>query len=549
MSLTSADVESDALLLARYVEGRDQAAFREIVRRHGPMVLSVAYRILCSREDAEDALQATFLALAGGGRKLRDPAALAGWLHQTAVRTSRSILRSNAKWERNCETKAKEQERMDVPDRRQEIVAAIDEELARLPVSCRAAVVLCDLEGLTRKEAARQLEAPVATVTGQVRRGRQLLRRRLVRRGVGLSAAALSLKMQSLAQAAAPVSPELVQHTTDKAALIAAGKSAAEIGVSPAVVHATSGVLKTMTLAKIAVACSLLAAVPLVTNPVSSFFEAPAYASTIVVPTGYEDAPGDAFDLSGPPPPHGLRSQHLVPATDFADLPSGDNEIVSFAFRPDETIVSPQAFSFDLQFRLSTTSAEPGAMSSTFADNLGDDATIVYSGPITWSTPGQLNADGVNGFDYLITFTTPFSYDPALGNLLVEYTINGPYSGPSPKVDTATTGQTHIVAAGGSSSVFGNLNSTERFVGRFEFVPEPAAGTTAALSLIPLGVIGLAATARRRSSNPSWVHRISCDWSTCSTSAPRREASESKAVGKGATSTRATSSTWTTSRS
>src|SRR5262249_32274082 len=96
--------------------------------------------------------------------------------------------------------------------------------LERLPEKYRAPVVLCDLEGQTRKEAARQLGLPPGTVASRLARGRTLLARRLSRHGPALSAGALTLALSEVASA---VPAPLVSSTVQAAGLVAAGQVAA----------------------------------------------------------------------------------------------------------------------------------------------------------------------------------------------------------------------------------------------------------------------------------------------------------------------------------
>ena len=170
-----ADAEqTDAELLGRFIDRRDEAAFALLVRRHGAMVFGVCCRLLPTDQDAEDAFQATFLVLAEKARAVAPREAVGRWLHGVARRAALLARRSIAR----------RRERMgEVPElpanRTVELRAMLDEELARLPDAYRAVIVLCDLEGRTRREAAAVLGWPEGTVAGRLVRARGLLAKRL----------------------------------------------------------------------------------------------------------------------------------------------------------------------------------------------------------------------------------------------------------------------------------------------------------------------------------------------------------------------------------
>ena len=169
----------DDELVRRFADRRDEAAFEVLVWRHGPMVWAACSRLLRHRQDAEDAFQATFLALARSARSSGPQRSVAGWLHRVA---------------RHAALKLKARRRPasalthDVPDSPEdpagwEVAGALDEELDRLPDRYRVAFVLCCLEGLTNAEAARELGCPVGTVDSRLHAARTRLRDRLARRG------------------------------------------------------------------------------------------------------------------------------------------------------------------------------------------------------------------------------------------------------------------------------------------------------------------------------------------------------------------------------
>ena len=144
----------------------------------------------------------------------------------------------------------------------------------------------------------------------------------------------------------------------------------------------------------------------------------------LVVPPGLEDVEGSTGFVGGPAPPdlNGLRSHEVHPASYFSGLTEGHNTIVSIRLRPDREVTSPLTFiDDDFELLLSTTSAAPNTLSTTFAENIGADETLVYSGAIQFVTDGVGPPDGPLPFDYLINFQTPFVYDPDQGNLLLEF--------------------------------------------------------------------------------------------------------------------------------
>jgi RNA polymerase sigma factor (sigma-70 family) len=265
---------TDGELMAAYVARHDPAAFEALVRRHGPMVLGVCRRILRNDADAEDAFQATFLVLVRKAGTLKAKSMVSNWLygvaHNTALKAKAMDQQRRAK-EREAGALSKEQAGEEVWQQAQ---ALLDEAVRGLPDRYRVAIVLCDLEGKTVKEAARQLACPQGTVATRLSRGRALLARRLSRRGLALSAGAVAAVLREGA-ASASVPASLVGATMQAASVVAAGHAGTGI-ISAKVVALWEGVLKAMLLAKLKAASAVLmmgafaVAIALLTLPVEA---------------------------------------------------------------------------------------------------------------------------------------------------------------------------------------------------------------------------------------------------------------------------------------
>jgi RNA polymerase sigma factor (sigma-70 family) len=220
---------TDAQLWERFVRSRDEAAFELLLWRHGPMVFQVCLRVLRRHHDAEDAFQATFLTLARKAGAIGRTESVGSWLYKVAYRIA---LRAGAA------TPARQLPESPLPDRSapepvldvlsREMQSAVDEEVNRLPDKYRIAFVMCHLEGRTITAAAQTLGCPPATVGTRLARARQLLRRRLARRGFE-AVPTLSLL---------PVLPAAMVSATIRAALFGTAAEAAAAGMISAHVAA-----------------------------------------------------------------------------------------------------------------------------------------------------------------------------------------------------------------------------------------------------------------------------------------------------------------------
>ena len=244
------DGMTDEELLTCFLDGRDDNALAALVRRHGPMVWGVCCRLLRSHHDAEDAFQATFLVLVQKAATLPNRETIGNWLYgvarQTAVRMRAAAAKRGVR-ERQVTV-------LPEPTRAEKYVwndlaPVLDEELSRLPDKYRVLIVLCDLEGMTRKDVARQLDLPEGTAASRLAAARAMLAKRLARRGIVVSFVLFGAVLpQQSAWASVPTT--VIASTIKAATLVAAGK-AAPGAISPTVAALITGVTNAMFMTKL----------------------------------------------------------------------------------------------------------------------------------------------------------------------------------------------------------------------------------------------------------------------------------------------------------
>ena len=223
--------------------------------RHAGLVWSACHRVLRHADDADDAFQATFLVLARKAKSLQWQESIAGWLHQTARRTSLKLRAKTARRRQVEDIVARQREDLAatsaaIPPSQAslyELVEILDAELARLPLHFREVFLLSQVEGLSRDEVAERLQINIAAVKDRLERGREQLRSRLLRRGITLTAATLAAWL--IPETTQAGITTLAASTAQAAGAFAAGSLAA--GTAPVAVTLAQGVLKMMGLEKL----------------------------------------------------------------------------------------------------------------------------------------------------------------------------------------------------------------------------------------------------------------------------------------------------------
>jgi RNA polymerase sigma factor (sigma-70 family) len=255
---------TDGQLLECFVTCRDEAAFEALVRRHGPMVLGVCRRVLNLAQDAEDAFQATFLVLVRKANSIHQRELLGNWLYGVAYRTAleaRAAATRRRMREKQVNSMPEPMARVDAEIWRQ-LRPLLDRELNRLPDKYRIPVVLCDLEGGTRRDVARRLGIPEGTLSGRLTTARRMLAKRLALHGFALAGGALTTALAPGAASACVPAP-LVASTVQAAAAVATGQVAGGV-VSAPVAALVKGVMKAMLVKSLKMATAVLVALGIV---------------------------------------------------------------------------------------------------------------------------------------------------------------------------------------------------------------------------------------------------------------------------------------------
>jgi RNA polymerase sigma factor (sigma-70 family) len=249
----------DGALVDRFLHEKDEGAFADLVGRHGPMVRATCRRILGNGPDADDAFQAVFVVLARKAASISRRDLLGPWLHTVAVRAAtRARLQKERRWSRERTVTVMPEPPSTPVCEPSDWLPLLDDALQSLPEKYRRALILCDLQGQHRTEAAARLGIAEGTLSSRLARGRVLLRCRLLQRGAAVSVVALAAWLASPALAGVP--PGLIASTIQ----------AARGGAMSAPVAAISeGVLQAMRFAKIKLLCAVVLGVVLLTGGVA----------------------------------------------------------------------------------------------------------------------------------------------------------------------------------------------------------------------------------------------------------------------------------------
>lgn len=196
----------DAVLLDQFVNNHDEAAFEVLLRRYESMVAGVCRRLLPNPLEAQDAVQVTFLALVCRAKDLHvSGRGIGGWLYQVAVRSARKMRDANRRAMLREKTVARPESVVDPVPSCQQIESVIYEELGLLPEKYRLALVMCCILNRSLADAGAEIGISAPAMWKRVQKGREILRKRLVRRGFEVTTAAVAVVLAATTAAGAVV--------------------------------------------------------------------------------------------------------------------------------------------------------------------------------------------------------------------------------------------------------------------------------------------------------------------------------------------------------
>lgn len=254
LNAESLSVLTDTALLQCFLNSRNENAFAALVERHGPMVLATCRRQLENSSDADDAFQVTFLVLARKAASITKQNHIGPWLYRVACLTSGKFRLAQKRQRLRDqqvrllpETSASPIDSVDIRDE----LALLDQAMGELPEKYRTPLLLCELQGVSRREAAERLHITEGTLSSRLARGRSLLRRRLAK-SIGVFTIAMLIALLFRARTPVVVPPNLVQGTL-KAASDTVNIAALNGVANTAPQVLAEGVIKSMFLSKLKV--------------------------------------------------------------------------------------------------------------------------------------------------------------------------------------------------------------------------------------------------------------------------------------------------------
>ena len=256
---------SDGELLSVFAGTGDEAAFAELIGRHGAMVQGVCLRVLGNFHEAQDVTQAVFVTLARKAASLRKDPSVGGWLHHVAICLARNVRAANYSRQRREEQAMQEVEVSAEPCvvDTHALRAELDDAIGRLPERYRLPLVLFHLEERSLEQTAQALALNIKTASTRLVRGREMLRKKLIRRGVTAGAIGALTTLLSAEAGAAVLPATFISATVQAASLAATGKLAAGVGtgvVSAKVAALTKGAIQMLFIAQLKTAALITAA-------------------------------------------------------------------------------------------------------------------------------------------------------------------------------------------------------------------------------------------------------------------------------------------------